>query len=451
MKRFLSLWSSLRLAIILLILLAAACVLGTLIPQKWPAEGYAARYASFAPLLLRFQFDDVFHSAWFLGLLGIFASNIIVCTLTRLAPKIRRALRPRLEVEPKSLAAFKIGDRFKMKASAASVQTEVEKVLAGARYRVRRTSRDGAVHILARKRVLGLFGSDAVHLGLLVIIAGGLVSGLAGFRENLSLVKGRELAVPRSEAKLRLDEFTTEYYPGGAVKDWTSSVTLLEQGRPVLSNTIEVNRPLSYKGLSFYQAAYGWNWEKMSVEIRVRKKSDSAFLKELMIPVGGRKDLEDAEGTAIAVTRFFPDFVLNAGNEPGTRSDEPNNPAALVEAYRRGEKIASGWVFANYPDFAPARGAADSGWLFELKRFDAEPISIIEAVHDPGALFIWIGCALVMAGLGLAFYWPLREIRLVLLETGGQTELIAGGAATKNRERFVSEFDRIAAAIRRSR
>ena len=127
--------------------------------------------------------------------------------------------------------------------------------------------------------------------------------------------------------------------------------------------------------------------------------------------MGERRDLEDGERTALSVTKFFPDFVLGAGNEPQTRSNEPNNPAALIEGYR-GEKFFSGWVFANYPDFSQTHGTADSGLTFELKRFDAEPVSVIELVYDPGAILIWIGCALVMAGLGLAFYWPTWEIRV---------------------------------------
>jgi len=450
MKRTLAFFSSLRLAILLLILLTAASVLGTLIPQGRSFEEYSARFGGFTSLVLHLQLNRLYHSTWFLVLLGLFALNIVVCTLTRLGPKVRRARSPRIEVEPKSLAALKIRDCVKLKIPAAGAKSELQKILADAGYRTRETTRGGRIHILARKRVFGLFGSDSVHVGLLIIIAGGLVSGLSGFREGLTLVKGQEGPVPRSEFRLRLDDFTTEYYAGGGVKAWKSTLTVLEKTGPVLSKTIEVNHPLSYKGVSFFQASYGWDWDKTSIEIWARKKNDPAYLKKLTVRVGERRDLEDGERTALSVTKFFPDFVLGAGNEPQTRSNEPNNPAALIEGYR-GEKFFSGWVFANYPDFSQTHGTADSGLTFELKRFDAEPVSVIELVYDPGAILIWIGCALVMAGLGLAFYWPTWEIRAILEETQGQADLVAAGSATKSRDRFAAEFARLGAALRRNR
>jgi cytochrome c biogenesis protein len=450
MKRSLALFSSLRLAIFLLILLTAASVLGTLIPQGRTFEEYAARYGGLAPLVLHLQLNSLYHSTWFLVLLGLFALNIVVCTLTRLGPKVRRARSPRVEVEPKSLEAFKIRDRVKMKIPAAGAKDELQKFLGDAGYRTRETTRDGRIHILARKRVLGLFGSDAVHVGLLIIITGGLVSGMSGFREDLSLVKGQGRTVPRSEFSIRLDDFMTEYYPGGSVKAWKSALTILEKTEPVLSKTIEVNRPLSYKGVSFFQASYGWDWDKTSLEIWARKKNDPASLKKFMVRVGERRELVDGERTVLSVTKFFPDFVLGAGNEPQTRSNEPNNPAALIEGYR-GDKFFSGWVFANYPDFSQTHGTEDSGLAFELKKFEAEPVSVIEVVSDPGAILIWIGCVLVMAGLGLAFYWPTWEIRVLLEEIQGQTDLVAGGSATKSRDRFAAEFSRLGAALRRNR
>ena len=56
-----------------------------------------------------------------------------------------------------------------------------------------------------------------------------------------------------------------------------------------------------------------------------------------------------------------------------------------------------------------------------------------------------------MAGLGLAFYWPTWEIKAVLEETQGKTDIILGGLAAKSREAFAAEFEAIAAALRRSK
>src|SRR4030042_4438183 len=101
MKAIIRSLSSVKLAIVLIIALVAASILGTLILQGRDAADYAARYGELAETLVRLQFTDLYRSVWFLGLLGLFGLNIVVCTLTRLGGKLRRAARPKVESDPK--------------------------------------------------------------------------------------------------------------------------------------------------------------------------------------------------------------------------------------------------------------------------------------------------------------------------------------------------------------
>jgi len=459
MKRIIKFFTSIKLAIVLLIILAAASILGTLIPQGRSLEEYAARYGTLSTLFIRLQLTGLYHSIWYLALLGLFALNIIVCTLERLSPKWRRATKPHLVVDPKSLLALRANVRLKRNAPPADVQSEVTTLLAKARYKVRTERHGPRIALLARKRIGGIFGSDVVHLGLLIILAGGILSGVTSIRANIDLSEGDVKPVPKADFEVRLDKFTTEYYPDGSVKAWKSDLTVLEKKSPILSKTIAVNHPLTYKGYSFYQTSYGWNWDSPSVEIWAKSKSDPAFLKKMTLKVGERALLEDKAQTTIAVKGFFPDFVLGESKQPENRSDQPNNPAAVIEGFRGGEKIFYAYIFANpeFRDFAQMHAAnekdkgAETDLAFELKKFEAGQYSVLEAAKDPGANLIWIGCALLMLGLGLAFYWPTWEIKAVLEESQGKTELIAGGIAAKSREAFGAEFEKIASALRRSK
>ena len=76
----------------------------------------------------------------------------------------------------------------------------------------------------------------------------------------LQITEGSTVEVPGGNFNLRLDRFTTEMYETGGVKDWKSRLTVVEAGQAVLTKTIEVNHPLSYKGFMFYQSQYGWDW-----------------------------------------------------------------------------------------------------------------------------------------------------------------------------------------------
>ncbi|MEN6560131.1 MAG: cytochrome c biogenesis protein ResB [Acidobacteriota bacterium] len=440
------LFSSVKLAIVLIIVITAASIVGTLIPQNRGAAEYAARYGGLAGLFTGLRLTGLYQSWWYLALLFFFAVNTVVCTLTRLGPKWRRAFGPARDMDAKALSAMRPGVRFRLPGPLPEARAAVAAALRARRYVLDESARDGKVVVLARKKRLGWFGSDVVHLGLLVVLAGGLASGLGGRRSDLALREGQTSGVPRASFQVRLDKFETEYYPRGGVKAWKSTVTVVEGGAAVLTRIVKVNEPLRYKGYSFYQSAYGLNWDAARLGLEIHKPGDPAFARAVALGVGEPAAINDQDVTRILVRRFVPDFVIGEGNQVRSRSEAPNNPAALAEAWKGEEKVFSGWIFAKYPDFGHGPAARIA---LVLKDYAAAPYSVLEAAKDPGVGLIWLGCALVTAGFFLAFYWPPREIRVVLEEAQGRVELAAGGQADKSRDPFQAEFDALFGAIRR--
>ena len=450
MKSIWKFFESVKLAIILFILLTLASILGTLIPQGRSAAEYAARYGNLSGLFVKLQLTGLYRSPWFLALLFLFSLNTFACTLSRLGPKWRRAFRPSPEVDDKSLQAMRIKGRARIHGPLPAAVERVRGALASRNYRVKTSSEGGRLAILAQKRRFGWFGSDTVHLGLLIILAGGVISGLTGRRAGLELRVGQTVDVPHATFRVRLDRFETEYYPQGGVKDWKSTVTVLENDAPVLARVVEVNRPLTYKRFSFYQTSYGWDWENPRLEIVVKKPVDPSYSKNLSLKVGERLAVDDPDFTHLTVRQFVPDFVIGEGNEIQTRSMEPNNPAAMVEVWKGDERVYSGWTFAKFPDFGEGHKVGQASLSFILKNYEAPQYSVLEAAKDPGVNFIWLGCIFVTAGLFLAFYWPPREIRVVLEEIQGNFEAVLGGFAPKNRDAFQSEFETFVESLRRS-
>jgi cytochrome c biogenesis protein len=450
MKSLYRFFTSVKVAIVLLILLIGASVAGTLIPQQRSPEEYAARYGQLAGLFEGLQLTRLYSSFWFIALLSLFAVNIAVCTLARLSPKLHRAFRPRFETEPRHLQAMSAKDKLRLPLPLDGARSLVAGELRRRHYRVRVSEAPGRVHLSAHKRIAGIFGSDVVHVGLLVILAGGIVSGLAGRRADLTLRVGQTVPVPEAGFALRLDEFTTDLYPDGSVRDWKSRLAVIEDGRPVLDRTIEVNHPLAHRGFVFYQSGYGWDWDNPSLDFLVKKKSDPAYLKDIRLHPGERAPVDGGE-LEVVVARFIPDFVLDERNQPASRSAQPNNPAAFIEGRRGTETVFSGWVFAKFPDFGRLHGAEETDLVFELKDVKAPEYSVIQSAKDPGALWIWVGSGWLMAGLFLAFYWPTREIRLILEESQGKTELAAGGHSAKSPQEFKSEFENLMSVLRKAR
>jgi cytochrome c biogenesis protein len=448
MKPLIDFFSSLKLAIFLIILITLASIVGTLIPQMRSAQEYTARYGQISELLIRLEITDLYHSWWFIALLFLFALNIVVCTLTRLSPKFRRALRPNVSFQSETLLAAKIQERLKNNWSLAKSEGELKKALRSGHFRIKEFRKKEETHILARKKILGIFGSDIVHLGLLVILIGGIISGFSGFRTNINISEGEIVPVLGTDFKLQLDKFETEYHPNGSVKDWKSTITVIEDESPRLTKTIEVNYPLTYKGYVFYQSSYGWDWQNPVLEILATKSSDPASSKKAYLRLGEEETWEE-EDLSFSVLQFLPDFIID-GKQPRTRSLDPNNPAAFIQASRGEDNIVSGWIFAKFPDFSQMHSQEEVDYKFELKDIQTSQYSGIQMAKDPGVNYIWAGCALLMIGLFLAFYWPTRDIRFILKETEGKTEIIAAGRSIKSQLALETEFNRITTSLRRS-
>lgn len=104
---------------------------------------------------------------------------------------------------------------------------------------------------------------------------------------------------------------------------------------------------------------------KVSEAIRARYKSvslqvvdNSKGTKDVIdVAIGVKKAL--ADGFSLRVELFLPDYVISE-DFIDSRTDEPNNPAIMLELYKGDKVIASGWVFegmAQYNSYSHLRYA----------------------------------------------------------------------------------------------
>jgi len=449
MKTIINFFKSVKLAIVLFLLIAVAFIIGTLIPQLRSEAEYAARYGQLSGMLIKLQFTKLYQSFWFLTLLILFTLNTITCTLTRLGQKLKKFLKPKIIQDERSLKTLKLNARFSRKGQIEKTISHLQRIFSSHRFRIREEKEKDRVYILGRKRTLGHFGSDFVHLGLLVILLGGIISGILGFRGNINISEGQTVAIPNADFALKLEQFETLYYENGRIKDWKSTLVVIEDGVPQTKKVIEVNHPLSFKGYVFYQSRYGWDWENSYFDITVKKNSDPAYQEIMTLKAG--EDVLIGDSVYVTVLRFVPDFILDERRQVASRSRDPNNPAVLIDAKKGDELVFSGWIFANFPDFTSMHSEGESDFSFHFDRFHAAQYSGIQMTKDPGVNFVWIGCAFLMLGLIFAFYWPPREVRCILREESGRVEIFAGGIASKNRGAFQNEFDEIVKSLRSSK
>ena len=91
MKKVLSFFRSMTFGMILLVIVMALSLAGSLIPQQEAAMTYVNAYGSqTAMLLLGLGFTDIFHTWYFYTLEILLCLNLLLCSILRF-PKTRKA------------------------------------------------------------------------------------------------------------------------------------------------------------------------------------------------------------------------------------------------------------------------------------------------------------------------------------------------------------------------
>jgi len=446
MKRLLDFFASLKTAIFLMIVLAVVSIAGTLVPQLQEDSFYIREYGPGIFKAFRlFGLTDLYHSWFFIVLLFLFNVNVVVCFSRRFHSKLKIMKKEKdREISSESLKGMKNSEKFVFSGTVSKSAGLIEKSLKSKRFRTERSDSDKRTVIKASKGFIGQFGSDMVHFSILIITIGALVGSLFGFKDFITMNEGEVKNISRGGFDLRLDRFFIEFYKNTQMpKDYYSTLTVLDNNREALKRTIEVNHPLRYKGIWFYQSSYGQSWDVIkSATFRItdnkNKKSQKVvtfdFKKEFSLPEWDLK---------LKMADFVSDFIFDTSTKRVfSRSTEHKNPAVLLEVYEKGKLISRPWIFLNFPDAHMSKD--DSRFSFQLINYQPVSFSGLQVSKDPGVNIVWAGFFLLTLGLTLTFTVSYKRFWLCLEESGDKISLVLSGNANKNHLSFETEFARTA-------
>ncbi len=87
-------------------------------------------------------------------------------------------------------------------------------------------------------------------------------------------------------------------------------------------------------------------WKTVTLEISDLKEKAK---KTVELPIGSTAQLTD-DGYKVKIEAFIPDYAI-VGNHIESRSNEPRNPALLIDLLK-GDKVETrGWIFSQFPEF----------------------------------------------------------------------------------------------------
>jgi len=199
---------------------------------------------------------------------------------------------------------------------------------------------------------------------------------------------------------------------------------------------IEVNHPLKYDGFNFFQMSYGFDWDRTKVGLEII--SGNSAVRQLTLKVGEKVQLDSS--LTLSLLNFIPDFTLDPGGRPTSRSAEANNPAALVLVTREGTPVYQGWLFYYHPESNQIQQQSGLELAISLKKFEAPLFSGLEAASDPGLNLVWLGCALLFLGLLACFYLNYRQM-VIGLRPGEKP--VFSAHSRHNQTTFYQELERL--------
>ncbi len=427
---------SLKTGITLLILVGIASALGTFILQR-PLTPAAEMEARYSPALLNFMdavgFTNVYHAWWFIALLALVAISIIFASLERWPNAWRYYERPYRKPDSHFRAVHPTKAQFPILEASTGLAV-AERAMRKLGLNPQRINQDNETSLFAERNRFAVLAVYVVHASLLLIFLGGILDGVLGYKGYISMVPGtpatnqielRDNTVKTLPFSVRCDGAGQENYTGqfsGMPKRWWSKLTVLENGREVLHKDVEVNDPLVYRGVRFFQSGFGMSDQPAAYVLRFRDFDFSL-----------RADEETSiSDNKIRVIKFLPDAYRQDG-EVFQRSKDLRQPAIQVEITpKEGDPVKTWVVYGEMP-------IGDSLQLVNLELKNATGLQVS---YEPGQWAVWAGCLLMGLGLIISFYVLHMRFWAVTVADGkgGLTLWVGAAANKKNREPFERKF-----------
>lgn len=273
--------ADLRFAIFILLIIACFSVIGTVIEQDQSIETYKLNYPltnrifGFLAwdIILKFGFDHIYKTWWFITLILLFGVSLLTCTLLQQFPSLKIARRCQF---------FRTTQQF----CRLNISTNLKHLLFSQLFF---KIKEKHYSIFQQKNILycykGLVGRIApiiVHFSMIIILIGAIFGSISGFKAQEIVPKtetfhiqnvlnnGQFTIIPK--VSIRINDFWITYTKQTTITQFYSDISFLNvDGNEIQRKTIFVNSPAKYNGIDYYQT--DWN----IIGLRVKLKNSSIF------------------------------------------------------------------------------------------------------------------------------------------------------------------------------
>jgi len=352
--------TSMRTALVLLLLLALAAIPGSVIPQSGvdslKTSRWQADHPDLTPIYERLGLFSVYDSPWFAAIYLMLMVSLVGCIIPRLFV-YWRALRAQPPAAPRHLSRLPVHTAYAADEPAADVLAGARTVLKDRGYRVL-VSEAGGGWVAAERGYLREAGNLLFHLAVVVVLVGFAVGGLFGYKGGVILVVGNgfsnnltqyddfdpgSLFDPDSMEpfSFTVDRFDVDWIESGSrqgmARGFNAHLTYREdRDAPAKTYDLKVNHPLKIGGTEIFLIGHGY-----APVITIRDgNGDLAYSgPTIFLPEDagfrsfGVVKAPDALPTAIGLEGLFFPTYLNVNGNPVNVMGDLRNPTLSLQAY----------------------------------------------------------------------------------------------------------------------
>lgn len=304
---------TMELAITLLITLAIASVIGTVLQQNQPYPDYIIKFGPFwFEVFESLGLYDVYSALWFLTILTLLVISTSVCVIRHAPSMFKDMFNLRTNVQLKSLRSMRHRADWIENSEPKIAADRLQSLFKQKGFRTRLTEKGDDLLVSAMRGGMNRLGYILTHVAIIVICVGGLMDsnlplklaewqgrlkietqniplsqipqesrlpvGAQAFRGSVSIPEGSASEVvylPMKDGYLvqklpftiAVDAFRIEHYATGQPKSFESDLKLYdpELAEPI-TTTISVNHPLIHKGYAIYQASFGDGGSELTLD-----------------------------------------------------------------------------------------------------------------------------------------------------------------------------------------
>lgn len=427
-----------RYAITFIIFIILCLILSTVIPQRSRVSDaewlrFRSNYPEFSEIISLTGLDHLYTSWWFLAIIVLFSINIAL----NLVDRIRSSWKQYHDLKPLSPLQIKVMSLkviIHFSNDKELFLATVENILRRFRYNITKYSQG----LIAHKARIGYFWIPIFHGSILIVLFGILISGLFRFSSTVELSEGQSFHGredefinrwygllkyrPEMNFTVRLNKYNIEYWnEKGHPKLYQSLIDVNDRKRKAFTIAVEMNKPLRYRGYSFYQTKY-WGYSPL---LGLSKNGSQESTGYVNLPYKEKYD-------NIILKQFF--LIPETGLRAFLEYDTSNN--ILKMEIKDGLKVVFDGILKE----------GDSVKLNDniLRFHRTVKWTGLYISYDPGVPVVYFGFALlVLSSIGMVFFYP-KKIWLCL----ENNSLLIGVDAGRRKDEFRDEFENIVMSLK---